>query len=170
MIYFWLIDLFSWHTLECSCDPRGTEVSKCPAGSLCFCDQETGQCPCRPGVEGALCNECVDGYWNLDGESGCQPCNCEPEHALSNVCDKVNALHFYNKVTDMDSNDRFQLPHLFYSTFFRSQGNASVRQSMEADNVMSVDPTTLETRISSACVRIICTVHFCAIKHLLELF
>ncbi|KAI7811799.1 laminin subunit beta-4 precursor [Triplophysa rosa] len=74
---------------ECSCDPRGTEVSKCAAGSPCFCDQETSQCPCRPGVEGGLCNECVDGYWNLDGESGCQPCNCDPENALSNVCDKI---------------------------------------------------------------------------------
>lgn len=74
---------------ECSCDPRGTEVSKCPAGSPCICDPETGRCPCRTGVKGFLCNECKDGYWNLDGESGCQPCNCNPEHVLSNICDKI---------------------------------------------------------------------------------
>ncbi|XP_056307443.1 laminin subunit beta-4 [Danio aesculapii] len=74
---------------ECSCNRRGTDDSLCPAGSPCFCDQDTGQCPCRPGVQGALCNECDDGYWNLDGDSGCQPCNCDPEHALNYICDKI---------------------------------------------------------------------------------
>ncbi|XP_051546192.1 laminin subunit beta-4 isoform X1 [Myxocyprinus asiaticus] len=79
---------------ECSCDQRGTEVTKCPAGSPCFCDQETGQCPCRTGVKGALCNECEDGYWNLNGESGCEPCNCDPEHAFSYTCDKTTGQCF----------------------------------------------------------------------------
>ncbi|XP_063053091.1 laminin subunit beta-4 [Engraulis encrasicolus] len=74
---------------ECSCDRRGTEVTLCPLDSPCHCDQETGQCPCRTGVTGPLCNECEDGYWNLDGDSGCQPCHCEPDHSLSNTCDKV---------------------------------------------------------------------------------
>ncbi|ROL46627.1 Laminin subunit beta-4 [Anabarilius grahami] len=79
---------------ECSCDRRGTDDTKCPAGSPCFCDQESGQCPCRRGVNGALCNECEDGYWNLDGESGCKPCNCDREHALSYVCDKITGQCF----------------------------------------------------------------------------
>lgn len=82
--------------LECSCDRRGTDDKKCPAGSPCFCDQETGECPCRKGVKGALCNECADGYWNLDGESGCEPCNCDPEHALNYVCEKVNTVSCVN--------------------------------------------------------------------------
>lgn len=34
----------------------------------------------------------------------------------------------------------------------RSQASASVSQSMEADNVMSVGQTTLETQIFSACL------------------
>ncbi|XP_076120651.1 laminin subunit beta-4 [Alosa pseudoharengus] len=74
---------------ECSCDRRGTEVVMCPLDSPCFCDEETGQCPCRTGVTGPLCNECEDGYWNLDGDAGCQPCRCDPDHSLNNVCDKV---------------------------------------------------------------------------------
>ncbi|KAL2093324.1 hypothetical protein ACEWY4_010636 [Coilia grayii] len=74
---------------ECSCDRRGTEVTLCPLDSPCFCDQETGQCPCRTGVAGALCNECDDGYWNLDGDSGCQPCQCDPDHSVSHICDKI---------------------------------------------------------------------------------
>ncbi|XP_031417593.1 laminin subunit beta-4 [Clupea harengus] len=74
---------------ECSCDRRGTEVTRCPLDSPCFCDEETGQCPCRGGVIGPLCNECDDGYWNLDGDSGCQPCKCERDHSLNNTCDKI---------------------------------------------------------------------------------
>ncbi|XP_041795045.1 laminin subunit beta-4 isoform X2 [Chelmon rostratus] len=74
---------------ECSCDRRGTEVTRCPMGSPCFCDSRTGQCPCRTGVVGALCDECQDGYWNLNGSSGCQPCSCDPANAFSNVCNKV---------------------------------------------------------------------------------
>ncbi|XP_068452578.1 laminin subunit beta-4 [Clinocottus analis] len=74
---------------ECSCDRRGTEVTQCPLGSPCFCDSRTGQCPCRTGVMGALCDECEDGYWNLDGASGCQACSCDSVNSFSNMCSKV---------------------------------------------------------------------------------
>ncbi|KAM9854866.1 laminin subunit beta-4 [Aulostomus maculatus] len=75
---------------ECSCDRRGTEVFQCPLGSPCFCDRTSGQCPCRRGVVGVLCDECEDGYWNLDGTSGCQPCSCDPVNSFSNACNKVS--------------------------------------------------------------------------------
>uniref|UniRef100_A0A8C3AJ83 Uncharacterized protein n=1 Tax=Cyclopterus lumpus TaxID=8103 RepID=A0A8C3AJ83_CYCLU len=74
---------------ECSCDRRGTEVTQCPLGSPCFCNSRTGQCPCRTGVVGTLCDECVDGYWNLDGASGCQTCSCDSVNSFSNICNKV---------------------------------------------------------------------------------
>uniref|UniRef100_A0A4W6C4H5 Laminin subunit beta-1 n=1 Tax=Lates calcarifer TaxID=8187 RepID=A0A4W6C4H5_LATCA len=74
---------------ECSCDRRGTEVTQCPLGSPCFCNPRTGQCPCRRGAVGVLCDECEDGYWNLDGPSGCQPCSCDPVNSFSNICNKV---------------------------------------------------------------------------------
>ncbi|XP_072241454.1 laminin subunit beta-4 [Leuresthes tenuis] len=75
---------------ECSCDRRGTEVTRCPLESPCFCDQRMGRCPCRKGVVGEFCDECEDGFWNLDGPSGCQPCSCHPVNAFSNICDKVS--------------------------------------------------------------------------------
>ncbi|KAK0144068.1 Laminin subunit beta-4 [Merluccius polli] len=75
---------------ECSCDRRGTEVTQCPLGSPCFCQPQSGQCPCRPGATGALCDQCADGYWNIGGVSGCQPCNCDPANSLHNICDKVS--------------------------------------------------------------------------------
>ncbi|XP_037624636.1 laminin subunit beta-4 [Sebastes umbrosus] len=74
---------------ECSCDRRGTEVTQCPLESPCFCDWRTGQCPCRTGVVGVLCDECEDEYWNLDGASGCQPCSCDSVNSFSNICNKV---------------------------------------------------------------------------------
>ncbi|XP_074521304.1 laminin subunit beta-4 [Halichoeres trimaculatus] len=74
---------------ECSCDRRGTLVVECPLGSPCVCDQRTGQCPCRTGAGGVLCDSCEDGFWNLDGPAGCQPCNCDSANSESNTCDKV---------------------------------------------------------------------------------
>ncbi|KAL4003909.1 fumarate hydratase, class II [Sarotherodon galilaeus] len=74
---------------ECSCDRRGTQVTRCPLGRPCFCDPRTGQCPCRTGVIGKLCDECEDRYWNLNIASGCQPCSCDPVNSISNICDKV---------------------------------------------------------------------------------
>uniref|UniRef100_A0A8C6S5C5 Laminin subunit beta 4 n=1 Tax=Neogobius melanostomus TaxID=47308 RepID=A0A8C6S5C5_9GOBI len=71
---------------ECSCDRRGTEVTLCPLQSPCFCDARTGQCPCRPGVRGVLCDECEDGYWNM--EQGCMRCSCDLANSHSNNCDK----------------------------------------------------------------------------------
>ena len=67
-------------------------MTKCPLGSPCFCQPQSGQCPCRPGATGALCDECADGFWNIGGASGCQPCNCDPANSLDNVCDKVWTL------------------------------------------------------------------------------
>ncbi|KAJ8002829.1 hypothetical protein DPEC_G00163040 [Dallia pectoralis] len=82
-------DALSQDCKECSCDRRGTVGTRCPPGSRCFCDPLTGQCPCRAGVTGTLCDECADGFWNLLGGSGCQPCRCDPANSLNNHCDKV---------------------------------------------------------------------------------
>ncbi|KAG9345889.1 hypothetical protein JZ751_009045 [Albula glossodonta] len=72
----------------CACDPRGTEITLCPVGSPCRCDQATGACSCRRGVTGPLCNECEDGFWNFGSGSGCQPCACDSANSLSNLCNK----------------------------------------------------------------------------------
>ncbi|KAJ8381669.1 hypothetical protein SKAU_G00024470 [Synaphobranchus kaupii] len=73
----------------CACDPLGTEITLCPVGSPCRCDQSTGNCTCRTGVIGALCSECADGFWNFNGAAGCQPCDCDPANSLSNECNKT---------------------------------------------------------------------------------
>ncbi|KAI4872139.1 hypothetical protein NFI96_031073 [Prochilodus magdalenae] len=72
---------------ECLCDRLGLDLTKCPPNGPCVCDAVTGQCPCHRGVAGVRCDQCKNGYWNL--QSGCQPCNCNPQHARSNRCDKI---------------------------------------------------------------------------------
>uniref|UniRef100_A0A4W4FK74 Laminin, beta 3 n=1 Tax=Electrophorus electricus TaxID=8005 RepID=A0A4W4FK74_ELEEL len=54
-----------------------------------MCDPVTGQCACRPKTEGLSCDRCTIGLWNPSSPSGCQPCDCYPNNALSHTCDQV---------------------------------------------------------------------------------
>ncbi|XP_057560576.1 laminin subunit beta-2-like [Hippopotamus amphibius kiboko] len=75
---------------RCHCDPRGTIPARCPSGAeACFCNQVSGQCPCRPHTLGLDCSHCVPLFWNLGGPRGCEPCSCHAQHALQPVCHPV---------------------------------------------------------------------------------
>uniref|UniRef100_A0A4W6FW95 Usherin n=1 Tax=Lates calcarifer TaxID=8187 RepID=A0A4W6FW95_LATCA len=85
--------LRGYHTLEhrnslgclpCACDISGT----LPEGA---CDMQTGQCPCREGVEGAQCTNCAHNYYNRKGLSqGCVPCVCDPRGTVAGtICDST---------------------------------------------------------------------------------
>ncbi|KAL4219663.1 Laminin-type epidermal growth factor-like domai [Mactra antiquata] len=65
----------------CNCYPAGT-VS---AGVL-NCNPTTGDCPCLPNVRGRQCDECLDGFWNLDSGQGCEACMCDPVGSLNDTC------------------------------------------------------------------------------------
>ncbi|XP_073721640.1 laminin subunit beta-3 isoform X2 [Misgurnus anguillicaudatus] len=71
-------------------NPSGCSKCLCSTeGSLSsVCDQLTGQCLCRPHVEGLVCDRCSNGYWNLKSPNGCQPCDCDPKNARSTTCDQ----------------------------------------------------------------------------------
>lgn len=49
--------------MACSCNTSGSIEN--------FCDTHTGQCPCKMGVEGLQCDECVEGFYGLSSD-GCQ--------------------------------------------------------------------------------------------------
>merc|ERR1712130_674577 len=63
----------------CDCDREGTEE----------CDYNTGQCKCRPGVEGDRCDRCMADHWGFDvhGASGCVACDCS-EGSEYTQCDQ----------------------------------------------------------------------------------
>ncbi|XP_061670381.1 usherin isoform X4 [Syngnathoides biaculeatus] len=87
-----------YHTLElrnslgclpCACDVNGTV----PDG---ICDMQTGQCPCREGVEGMQCTNCGPNYFNTSSDlqnrsfQGCAQCTCDSRGTVAgSVCDST---------------------------------------------------------------------------------
>ncbi|XP_038046444.1 laminin subunit gamma-1-like [Patiria miniata] len=51
------------------------------------CDQTDGQCRCLPFVVGRQCDQCEEGYWDLESGRGCQPCNCDFTGSTNAQCD-----------------------------------------------------------------------------------
>lgn len=48
---------------QCDCDASAALVQPC--------DPQSGQCACRPGVNGPNCRQCAPGYWDY-GPNGCK--------------------------------------------------------------------------------------------------
>ena len=77
--------------LACDCDLNGTiACSESQTTSRVVCDQISGECACKTGVEGAKCDGgCRDGYFNLTS-NGCSACTCSSVGTGGNLtCDKV---------------------------------------------------------------------------------
>ena len=58
---------------DCGCNTLGT------LNGTLQCDQSTGDCPCKTTVQGGLCEECKDGFYNFpqSGQHECQQCPCD---------------------------------------------------------------------------------------------
>ncbi|XP_013774278.1 laminin subunit gamma-1-like [Limulus polyphemus] len=69
----------------CNCYPPGTLPEAVDNGIL-TCDLGSGRCHCQPHVSGRQCDQCDDGYWNLDSGNGCELCNCDPIGAFNRTC------------------------------------------------------------------------------------
>jgi len=62
----------------CECNMCGTEK----------CDRVSGDCKCKPNIEGLACDKCKANFWNYNKCAGCEPCNCG-KAAVNNSCDLV---------------------------------------------------------------------------------
>uniref|UniRef100_A0A8D0UBZ7 Laminin subunit gamma-3 n=1 Tax=Sus scrofa TaxID=9823 RepID=A0A8D0UBZ7_PIG len=62
---------------SCKCHPLGSQEDQC--------HPKTGQCPCRPGVEGQSCDRCQLGFFGFSIR-GCRACRCSPLGAASAQC------------------------------------------------------------------------------------
>uniref|UniRef100_A0A182NLL6 Laminin subunit alpha-1 n=1 Tax=Anopheles dirus TaxID=7168 RepID=A0A182NLL6_9DIPT len=63
----------------CNCHPKGSHGPGC--------SHKTGQCKCKPNIEGRQCNLCQKGYWNLNSGDGCVPCSCDRNGSELDGCD-----------------------------------------------------------------------------------
>ncbi|XP_071801736.1 laminin subunit alpha-2-like isoform X1 [Asterias amurensis] len=66
----------------CDCHPVGT------VNQQTRCDLVTGQCECKPRVTGQKCDQCAQGYWNIDQE--CIPCECSLEGTAPSTCNALD--------------------------------------------------------------------------------
>ncbi|KAM9860567.1 LOW QUALITY PROTEIN: usherin [Aulostomus maculatus] len=71
--------------IRCNCSDVG--VISASTGGVLKCNQDTGQCHCKPHAAGFSCDRCEFGYWNLSHPDGCLPCDCNPLGSLSSFCE-----------------------------------------------------------------------------------
>ncbi|CAG5119951.1 unnamed protein product [Candidula unifasciata] len=70
--------------LNCGCNHVGSFSLQC---------DESGQCPCKPGVTGQRCDRCLPNYYDFS-DAGCRPCDCVPAGSINNEprCDSRTGL------------------------------------------------------------------------------
>ncbi|XP_041465665.1 laminin subunit beta-1-like [Lytechinus variegatus] len=72
--------------LACGCDGAGSN-----GGSQAVCDVRSGQCPCKTGITGRLCDECRPGFINFSS-NGCTKCD-QCVDTLYNSTRTLETLH-----------------------------------------------------------------------------
>jgi len=68
----------------CQCYPPGTNLDA--EQLLPVCESYTGKCECKPNVVGHDCDKCKDGYFRIDSNMGCDPCNCDTIGSINKTC------------------------------------------------------------------------------------
>ncbi|XP_037698911.1 laminin subunit alpha-2 isoform X2 [Choloepus didactylus] len=70
-------------------DAKNCQPCRCNMnGSLSeICHPRTGQCECKPSVQGRRCDECRPETFGLQSARGCVPCNCNSFGSKSFDCD-----------------------------------------------------------------------------------
>jgi hypothetical protein len=63
---------------NCGCYGPGTN------NETQLCNKLTGECECKPNVQGRSCNQCKPNTYNLTSDSadGCDMCGCDPSGTL----------------------------------------------------------------------------------------
>ncbi|XP_023570030.1 laminin subunit alpha-2 [Octodon degus] len=71
-------------------DAKNCQPCRCNAnGSTSeICDSRTGQCKCRPNVQGRQCEKCKPETFGLQSGRGCVPCNCNSFGSKSFDCEE----------------------------------------------------------------------------------
>ncbi|XP_052864377.1 LOW QUALITY PROTEIN: laminin subunit alpha-1-like [Anopheles cruzii] len=91
----------------CNCHPKGAHG---PA-----CSHRTGQCQCRPNIDGRQCNLCRKGHWNLDSGEGCVACSCDANGSELEGCDVYTGQCFCKTGVEGIGCDRCQTGYYGFS-------------------------------------------------------
>lgn len=105
-------DPMTGRCLKCLYNTEGDHCDRCKSGysgdatkqqcKLCVCNQLgtdpnggdchhlTGQCSCRPHVEGVDCGKCKAGYFNFASGKGCEACQCDSVGSVSANCNEFD--------------------------------------------------------------------------------
>ncbi|VDO27999.1 unnamed protein product [Haemonchus placei] len=63
----------------CTCDQCGSAM----------CDNQVGECQCKPNVEGLNCDRCIPDHWGFSRCGGCHPCHCGVASSSSQCDDET---------------------------------------------------------------------------------
>ncbi|KAI5612331.1 laminin subunit beta-1 isoform X2 [Silurus asotus] len=74
---------------RCTCMKLGTDEEYCN-DEMCYCNKQTGACPCRPNVVGHNCDQCGPNHWNLGTDYGCEACECHLQSSFSSQCNLIS--------------------------------------------------------------------------------
>ncbi|XP_005389242.1 PREDICTED: laminin subunit alpha-2 isoform X3 [Chinchilla lanigera] len=71
-------------------DAKNCQPCRCNANgsSSEICNSRTGQCECRPNVQGRQCEKCKPETFGLQSGRGCVPCNCNSFGSKSFDCEE----------------------------------------------------------------------------------
>ncbi|KAM3968484.1 laminin subunit alpha [Aphomia sociella] len=70
---------------KCNCNVSGT------LGGLGVCNTRSGQCTCKMHVGERQCDQCLNGFYELESNNvfGCTECDCDIGGSIDNNCDKI---------------------------------------------------------------------------------
>ncbi|XP_059055423.1 laminin subunit alpha [Achroia grisella] len=80
---------------KCSCNVSGT------LGGLGVCETRSGQCTCKMHVGERQCDQCQNGFYQLESNNvfGCTECDCDVGGSIDNNCDKLTGqCHCHSRV------------------------------------------------------------------------